>query len=434
MTTTFRRLTGFILLVTALCASTAAAQIDRGLAAEPTQWTDHAYGMSLTPPPKSKWIEQTDDGALIKFQRPPATLISVYIRKAESELDLPGVKDKALREFAFGYPTAVTMEQDAKPINVGKRDALGLFMLVPEDKRPDHVFAQVYTLIDPNTLVIFQLECDAQDYDAAFKRFKAMLDSVSFADPAELDRVRNERIKAGKAWLDTIDRQKIKDTLIPEQWLRITEAGKDVGYMRILQHDEAGHVPPGTSVQVNSRIVDGNRHFDTEAKFFEADDRTVEFWTIATTMRTATNAPQTPGAPPPDKLNWRQSGLRDGDNIEVSQETPTSIKKYPWKRPPFPYVSQVNLYILPALLPHDKPNELAFYSFNQDSVSLSLRTLRIEPLANGAYRVHDRPTPERPEQVSTYGPTGRLIEQRMTDGRVYLATTPQQLKQIWGKL
>lgn len=120
--------------------------------------------------------------------------------------------------------------------------------------------------------------------------------------------------------------------------------------------------------------------------------------------------------------------------MEVSQETPTSIKKFPWNVPPHPYLSQVNMYILPALLPHDKPTELAFYSFHQNAHKLSLRTLRIEPLPGGSYRVFDRPTPDRTEQVATFSPTGRLIERRMSDGRIYLATTPQELKRIWGSL
>lgn len=422
----------FAVIVTTL-PSTASGQIDRGIEG-PSRWIEHAYGMSLTAPADATWFEQTDDGALVKFVTPDPAKISVYIRRGEA-LTLPGVKSQAIREFGFLYPSAVTLVQDAEPVTIAGREGLGLFLLVPDDRRGDWVFGQVYTLIDPNTLAIYQLDSDAKDFDAALRTFQAMTASVSFADPGELDRQRTARIEAGRAWLETIGREQIKSALVPEQWLRITQGDKDVGYMRIRHSDEAQHVPPGTGVSVRSRIIDGQNTYDTEGTFFEADGHTVEFWTITTTLRAPEAQMQNPNAPPqPATQNWRQTGLRDGNAMEVSQETPSSIKNLPWKIPPFPYLSQVDVYVLPALLPRDKPTEMAFYSFYQNSQKLSLRTLRVEPLPGGSYRVLDRPTPDRAEQVALYSPTGRLIECRMPDGRTYRATTPQELKRIWGAL
>ncbi|GAB4192904.1 MAG: hypothetical protein Kow00105_06980 [Phycisphaeraceae bacterium] len=424
-----------LLTVCLLGSQTVLAQIDRGLQG-PSRWVEHAYGMSVVSPPGAQQIEQTDDGALVKFLTQDPATISIYIRKSgESELTLPAVKDKALREFGFMYPSAVTLEQDAEPVTVAERQGLGLYLLVPDDKHGNWVFAQVYTLIDPHTLAIYQLDCDAEVYDRALTTFLNLIGSVRFADPMELDRERNQRIDTGRKWLDSLKREQIKAVLIPEQWLRIIQDGKDVGYMRIRQTNEKDHVPPGIGVAVQSRIVEGNNTYDTEGVFFEADDRTTEFWTITTTLRSSLQGPQTPGAmPTPPAQNWRQTGLRDGRALEVSQETPTRIKKLPWKLPPFPYLSQVDLYVLPALFPRDGYTEMAFYSFHQNAQKLSLRTFRIEPQPDGSYRVYERPTPDRPEQVATYSPTGRLIERRMTNGRVYLATTPQELKRIWGGL
>ncbi len=412
----------------------ALAQIDSGEQGR-SRWQEHAYGMSLTAPPDAAWIEQVDDGASIKFITQERATISVFIRQSQNELILDAVKTKATNEFSFAYPSAVTMVQDQQPITVAERKSLGLFLLVPDEKQGNWVFGQVYVQIDPKTIAVYQLECNADVFDSSFKTFQTMLNSVTFADPAELDRERTERINNAKTWLDSINKDKIKGALIAEQWLRITQNGKDVGYMRIRQHDEAEHVPPGTSVAVRSHIVDGPNTYDTEASFFESDDRVVEFWTITTTMRIPQRVIHgTNTTPETVTQNWRQTGLRNADGMEVQQETPTSIKKLPWKIPPYPYMSQVNMYILPALLPHDKPTELAFYSFHQTSHKLSLRTLRIEPLPGGSYRVFDRPTPDRTEQVATFSPTGRLIERRMTDGRTYLATTPQELRRIWGGL
>ncbi len=423
-----------VLCATVMLTTQAVGQIDRG-AEGPSRWAEHAYGMSLSAPLGATWIEQTNDGARVKFLTPGSSTISIYIRQANAELNLPAVKVKAIREFGFIYPSVVTLAQDSEPVTIAGREGLGLFLLVPDDKRGDWVFAQIYTLVDPKTLAIYQLDCDAKDFDFALKTFQTMLNGVGFADPAELDRERAKRINNARVWLESIEREEIKNALIDEQWLRITQGGKDVGHMRIRHHDEAEYVVPGTSVEVRSHIIEGQGTYDTEARFFESDDRQIESWSITTTLRIPQNTMSPSNRPlQPSTQTWHQEGIRNGKEIQVSQESPTNIKEHSWDVPPFSYVSQVNMYILPALLPRDEPTELAFYSIHQNSRKLSLRTLRIEPLPGGSYRVLDRPTPDRTEQVATYSPTGRLIERRMSDGRVYLATTPQELKRIWGSL
>jgi len=423
-----------VLLVLCLPARPAQSQTEPD-PANATRWSEPAYGMSLTPPPDSAKVEQTGDGALVKFLSRDNLTVSVYIRKANSDLDLPAVKKKALLEFAFIYPSSLPMQQDQDPVSIAGRDGIGLYLLSPDPKQGDWVFAQAFMLIDPTTLAIFQLDCDAVGFNHANNTFKDMLKSVRLTDPQELAKARALRIQNAKVWLDSIDSAQVKSAMVPKQWLRIVKGDKDVGYLRIEHFDEDKHVPPGNSVHVQSRIVEGNSIYETEGSYFEADDRSVEFWTITTTRKSETTVTHNPDAPPqPDIDNWRQTGLRDGDRIEVSQETPTNIKSFPWTKPPVAYLSQVDLFVLPALLPHDQPTELTFYAFNAISRKLSLRTLRIEPLAGGGYRVHDRPTLDRAEQVATYDHNGKLLKRKMPDGRTYLATTSQELKRIWGTL
>jgi hypothetical protein len=423
-----------LLFVLCLPAGSALAQTAND-PSSPAVWREQAYGMSLTPPPGSLMFEQTDDGARVKFRSAGNATFSIYIRQANSALDLDTVKQKALQEFAFLYPSALPTEQDREPVSIAGREGIGLYLLTPDPKQGDWVFAQAFMLIDPTTLAIFQLDCDAVGFDLANTTFKNMLKSVQLTDPAELDRARSDRLERAQAWLDSIDSAQAKSAIVPEQWLRIVRGDKDVGYLRVKRFDEKDHVPPGNSVHVQSHIIEGNNTYDTEGSYFEADDRSVEFWTITTTLRVANTATHDPQAPLQPKVeNWRQTGLRDGNRIEVSQETPSSIKKFPWTKPTAAYLSQVDLFNLPALLPRDKPVELAFYAFNPIARKISLRTLRIEPMPGGGYRVHDRPTPDRAEQIATYDHNGRLLKRKMPDGRTYLTTTPQELKRIWGAL
>jgi len=425
-------------LVLCICVQTTRAQTN-GQDANPEsvagRWQEQAYGMSLDMPADSTYAQQTADGALIEFYTPDPATISIFIRRSEDQLTLEGVKEKAQGELSFRHPSAVTLAQDSEPVTVAERDALGLYLLIPDEKQGDWVFAQVYTMIDPTTVAIYQFSCSSTDLDASLTTFLGIINSVGFAAPAELDRLRTERIEAGRAWLESISSEQLKSASITEQWFRITVAGKDTGYMRVRHHDEADHVPPGTSVAIQSRLIEGDKTYDSEGKFFESEDRSEEFWTITTTLKLPPTTAYNPDAPPqPMTQNWRQTGLRDGLAMEVSHETPTNIKKYSWNVPPGTYLSQVNQYILPALLPHDKAQTLAFYAFDQDTRKLSLRTYQVQPMPGGTYRVFERPTPDQPQQVATYSPTGRLIERRLPDGRVILATTPQELKRIWGAL
>lgn len=424
-----RVLAACVLLTACVCVNASGDEAADG------RWHEQAYGMSLRVPADSTQIEQTPDGALVQFLTPDPATIRVYIRRSQNELTLDGIKDKAVRELGFRHPSAVTLAQDGEPVTVAGRAALGLYLLIPDEEQGDWVYGQVYTLIDPTTVAVYQLNCNAGEFDAAVQTFQGLIQSVNFADPAELDRLRTERIDAGKAWLGSVNGEHIKSALIPEQWFRITVGGKDIGYMRVRHHDEAEHVPPGTSVAIQSRIIEGDNVYDTEGKYFESDDRAEEFWTVTTTLKLPQTAAYNPDAPPqPLTQNWRQTGLRDGQAMEVSQETPTNIKKYSWKVPPETYLSQVNQYVLPALLPHDQAQTLAFYAFDRDARKLSFRTYQVQPMPGGSYRVFERPTPDQAEQVATFSPTGRLIERRMPDGRVFLATTPQELKRIWGAL
>ncbi len=399
------------------------------------RWSEQAHGMSLTPPPGAAEGESVGDGALVRFLIQDSAKISVFIRRTTTPLNLKAVKDKALREFSFAYPSAVAMAQDTQPISPAGRQGIGLYMLAPDDQSGDWVFAQVFMLIDQTTLAIFQLECGADSFDSSQSAFADMIDSVDLADPAELDRVRSKRLTAGQAWLDSLTTEQIKQAAVPERWMRILRDGKDIGYLRVRQTDEAEHVPPGIGVSVRSRIIDGNNTYDTEGTFFEADDRSVEFWTITTTLRSEQTGVRDPDAPSlPNTQSWRQTGLRDGDRIEVSQESPGSIKKLPWTKPPTAYLSQVDLFALPALLPRDQPAVLAFYAFNRNAHKLSLRTLRIEPMPEGGYHVFDRPTPDSAEQVATYDRYGKLLECVMPDGQTFIATTPREIRRLWGVL
>ena len=66
-----------LLAVWCLPAQPAQAQTANDLSS-PAQWSEQAYGLSLTPPPGSVMVEQTDDGARVKFLIRGNTTFSIY--------------------------------------------------------------------------------------------------------------------------------------------------------------------------------------------------------------------------------------------------------------------------------------------------------------------------------------------------------------------
>src|SRR5690606_28074650 len=117
--------------------------------------------------------------------------------------------------------------------------------------------------------------------------------------------------------------------------------------------------------------------------------------------------------------------------ITVHRQSPTDIKDLSWQMPTQGYLSQVELLLLPALLPHDQATEMAFYAYYADEGRLTLRTFRVQPLGDGRYQVHDRPAPDRMEGTSVYDAQGRLIQRQTVNGLLIVPAQPEQIQQIW---
>src|SRR6185369_10996180 len=119
---------------------------------------------------------------------------------------------------------------------------------------------------------------------------------------------------------------------------------------------------------------------------------------------------------PPLPPAWVETGVRSGDKITVSKQEPGSNKDFKWEKPKEGYLSQVEVLLLDALLPHTAATDVGFYAYYPLQGKLTFRSERVAPQPDGSCRVYSRPAPEHAEQVSYFGTDGRLQKRVLPGG------------------
>jgi YD repeat-containing protein len=428
----------------------AAAEADGGEAVlAEGRWHDNAFGLSLRPPLDAKPVEQTADGAIIKFIDPPGYTVSVFIRQSELRIHFNTLKQQTALEVSYGSTEANLI--DDVEIQPGGRQGSLTYFRVRRGQADDWVFGQAIVRIDPYTYGIIQLDSTVTGFAQNRRVFEAMLDSIEFTPPQDLDRMREAWIRTGARWHGNVTRDMLRRAMVAEQWYRVLEDGKDVGYMRTRHSLASEFGLLGIRVEVMSRIVVGSDTFDTESFFWESDDGVAELWSVQTARRSLRQT-AVPGAAPragpgagtrqggagnvpvmaPEL--FEETGVRSnqlGQNvISVRRRVPGTEEEKQWARPPEGYISQVEVHLLPSLLPREQ-QDMGFYAYSSQDAELTLRTLQVFPSEDGGYVVRERAAPNRAEQVATYDARGRLVRRQMADGRVIVPATPQQMRTIW---
>jgi len=460
------------LLAVALRPAASQAQVnDPFLAEQP--WREQAYGLSLHPPRDAKHNPVTGDDAIARFDGAQRYTVKVFIKKSNLDLSIPVSKDDtrppivkvahtAVGQLAAANPQAVVLEQRTLVL-AGKPAAL-LFFKVPDARANHWALGQAFVELGPKTFALIQLEAAWDRYKFVRPVFDAMLASVRVQAAEDVAQHRKEMINNGIVWRRALNADQLHAAIVPEQLLRIVEGDQTIGWMRVTQMRANGWeqppwraqkekemaaqrgkepkriVVPGVLVDVQARINVGPRAFDTDSRFFFSDNAAEEIWTSKTTVRPIGSARVKLGADPRNNadaaaVSWAETGVRDGDLITVSQESPTSVKKFQWERPSEEkgslYLSQVELYLIGGLLPRNVPMNVGFYNYYSKTGTVTFRTERVAPGPNGTVTLHSRPTPDEPEQVTTYDRDGRLTHRTLPNGWQVVPTTRAELGRLF---
>lgn len=408
------------------------------------RWREHSWGVSLRPPLGSNLVERTADDAVMRVIGDPGYRVSLFIRKSPDQPKLDQLTNKLIAKFAIEQPSAVITEQ--KEIKIADGRGAWVCMKVVDPKRKDWVVGYAVTQIDATVYVLLQLECSFNWFTTARPIFEAMVASIEIANPGEIDKAREEAVARGMQWRAGVKLADLQQAIISHQWFRIVQGEKDVGWMHVAQKPDKEMQSSGIRVDVEATIMLEKETYTTTGRHFLADNGAMEVWSTRTVGRK--NLPPGAKAGPDDERVVSETGVRNKQSVEVNRANAAQNRgQAKWdlsKRGIMEgngeakhsmgqaYLSQVELHLLPRLLPRKTAEPMGFYAYYPNTGKLAYRTERVVVEADGSYKVISRPTPEQPEQVSIYNAGGALIKRSSPGGQTLLPATKAEIAAKWG--
>jgi len=327
-------------------------------------------------------------------------------------------------------------------------------------RTPDErwVMGQAFLQVGYYTAIVFRLDVGQERFDEVKPIFESLYKGLRI-DSDQLDQRREKLLLAFTDWRKGLKAEHLHAVAVKDQWRRITDDGKDVGYMRVRQRRLKKLNMPGLQVTIETHVTDMKRTADSKSDFFLSDDGRTEIWSIRMTARPLHPAKR--GTPKqlqlalakrdektvtmpgknvtlpgvvlePDATSWVETGLREGDVITVSRQSPAGVKEYRWV-PPAPYLSLVELYLLGQLgqsLPWD---EMGFYSYFPSVGTLTFHTAGLERGDDKTYRVLLKPTPNSPRRITRYDAAGLFKSKTVPAGRLVQQTSRSAIEAKWPK-
>ena len=393
------------------------------------RWREHSHGVSLLPPLGSRLISQTADDAITRIVGDTGYSINLYIKKSSVDLAIQSLIPKAIHQLGSVYPSAIILQQNA--LHLRGRPGAVIYFKIPDKKRGDWVMGQAFIQLDPRTFVMLKLEADHQRFQEVQEVYEAVVHSVEVQDPKELDQQRAQQISNGQAWLKQLTPARLRQTIRPEEWLRIVENNQDIGYMCIKNKTDASMGLPGVRIDIQTRIFLGPNIYDSTSNFFASDDGTQEFWSIRTTARPTQPALAKKNNVPPNINSWAETGVRSNNKITVSLERPSGVEKHEWQQPPQGYLSQIKVHLLERLVGNQEHEAMGFYAYHPNSQKIVYRTASVQTTPEGTIAIHARPSPEQDEYITYYSPDGKFIKRLLPGGRSILPATKKELAVKW---
>jgi len=396
------------------------------------RWRDRSHGISIRLPVDTRMRREVGDKYLFRLADTDGLFtMSLQVKRSRSELRLQRVAEAAREQLQKATATVEILDQHGAEL--GDRPGILLYADTPQANGPRVMFGQGIVRLDPQTYAVFEVRCDMEDRTKVRPIYEAMLSTLQITDPEELNKRRQETLQRGHEWREQLSLEEIHGALRDEHFYRLirenADSGdsEDVGYMRVRQSTAQRNGEPGVRIRVQTRITRPEFHVDSEARYFLADDDSFEFWSVTTTRR-----PRAGNAKERDRQarTFVNTGIRADGVITITREGAgdQSERKYPV--PETGYLSQVEAWLLPRLIPTDKPNTYGFYCYNAGTGQINYRTDKIIPTLNG-FTIRSRLNPnERPIEAA-YKADGTLIEKELSSGLKRVPADAQTIRRLW---
>jgi hypothetical protein len=159
----------------------------------------------------------------------------------KSDVVVPGLMARTAAGIERATPGAQIYRQDQ--INVGTVD-VGVIVARYQMASETNLTQQAMVRRNGTTYYVFNLTSPAPkdgpveqdpDVQAAVKTFNQMIDSVRLLDQSQIREDQNQRLYRTRTLFVGLDEARLTGMLKPQQWLRILQDGKDVGYNYVVE-------------------------------------------------------------------------------------------------------------------------------------------------------------------------------------------------------
>lgn len=250
------------------------------------------------------------------------------------------------------------------------------------------------TMTSPAAKQLAPGEIDPREKQAA-DVFSDIVDSIKLIDRTQIAKDQEERLLRTRDLLEDIKGPKVANkALVPEQWLRLTRDGKDIGYSYVVEERAKEDGREGILISVRSRSVAGpGSQVDVASRMFISDFWKHESWTHVVTAQAGKKTDITSELGMSDhqekyRLDTSKGFGEKPDEDDPKQPAVKKVQKYTlevrtqmgkttgkpanWDLPEW-YLPQAVRHLLPRMLPLNKPQTYMFVTYVSETHQLMSR-------------------------------------------------------------
>lgn len=363
------------------------------------------------------------------------------------------------------------------------------FIIAPSGNEQPWFFGIAVLQLDDSSLLTLRLECPHDAIVESVSTFESMLHSVQVQPAGQaVERIKGW-VDAGQELLKSISEEQYRAAMPPDRLYIVRDGNQVIGYQRVwLRHQDKAYYDQllarlqqqdpkaqlqgidafravGNKLAIQSHYEAAQINIDTYQEYIDEDHSIASYWEIKSTLTDADNPNSAIAG------SWVETGLRGRasfqnravDQVQVIREgtpprqitdfvlarerDPKRRLRFPsaradmvpsgetsshaWATPTKAYLSGVDAWVVPALLPANREQTYAFFAYHPETTAIALRIMRVEPIPGGGKRVHLRPTIDLAEQTLEYDANNELVRWTYHDGRVMEQTTREELNRIW---
>jgi hypothetical protein len=337
----------------------------------------------------------------------------------------PGVLEMTADNLKRDNPTAEIVRQDTIDLGANKvgmlasRNTIGNQRRLFQQAIVQMTDQQYYVLLFNSPAAPRGAATDADHPDPkekeAVETFTNILDTVKLLDRSSIKEDQDQRLIRTRTFLVNLTDNHVKRALVAEQWLRLIQNGKDIGYTYVVEEPYKQGGNDGVRIGVRSRTTPAKGvQVDAETWMFSTVDRRHETWTNLAKFGDGANTKDYSSEvgysdvevshvvdrnAPPNQKN-PPIVISENHTLTVDRSTKSSNKK-PITRPvPLWYLPQALSHLLPRILPIDAPRAYMFATYVSDQGEIMSRYVDIGrpvdvTLAPGAPTLHAIPIKDR---------------------------------------